>query len=295
MQSRLALLVVLCLAVLASALPASADKEDDRYYVALGASVTQGFQPIGGPGTVETFPGYTQGFADELFKMLRGGVPTLRLVNLACAGASMKTIIGGGALCSYAHGSQLAEAAAFLRAHPGQIEVITVELGAGDFLFPPPLGEGCFDGASGILSVACMTAALPGIQARVKRIVDTLQAAAPGVPIVGMNYFNSFLGFWVLVPGPVGQFLARAAEDAIEVLNRGLISAYVREGVLVADVAAKFAISDFTLDAASGMPVNVLRECEWTWFCTGPPLGPDAHPNNAGHRAIADAFRDVVP
>jgi hypothetical protein len=53
-----------------------------------------------------------------------------------------------------------------------------------------------------------------------------------------------------------------------------------------------FAVTDFTL--VDGTPLNVLRECQWTWTCTPAPLGPDIHANNAGYRVIAQAFEDVL-
>src|SRR5215472_5834825 len=61
----------------------------------------------------------------------------------------------------------------------------------------------------------------------------------------------------------------------------------------VADVTSAFSTSDFTL--VDGIPLDVLRICQWTWMCASPPLGPDIHPNTAGYGVIAQAFKNALP
>ena len=43
------------------------------YYVSLGDSLAQGFQVTGGPPSPESPPGYNQGYADQLFKLVPRG------------------------------------------------------------------------------------------------------------------------------------------------------------------------------------------------------------------------------
>ncbi|HEU5065857.1 MAG TPA: hypothetical protein VFT86_08220, partial [Gaiellaceae bacterium] len=57
-------------------------------------------------------------------------------------------------------------------------------------------------------------------------------------------------------------------------------------------VETAFSTTDWTLEG--GVPLNVLRSCEWTLMCTPPPLGPGPDPNAAGFGVIADAFLDVI-
>jgi hypothetical protein len=63
--------------------------------------------------------------------------------------------------------------------------------------------------------------------------------------------------------------------------------------VEVADVQTAFQVSNMTL--VDGTPVDVVRECQWTWVCTRPPLGPDIHANTDGYGVIAQAFEQALP
>jgi hypothetical protein len=44
----------------------------------------------------------------------------------------------------------------------------------------------------------------------------------------------------------------------------------------------------------NGIPLNVRRECEWTWICASAPLGPDIHANTDGYGVIARAFEQEL-
>ena len=73
------------------------------------------------------------------------------------------------------------------------------------------------------------------------------------------------------------------------------------DGVLIVDKPVgptSFDVDNFTDSVESRwgeIPVNVANACRWTWFCTGPPLGPDPHPTTTGYGIIADAFEAVLP
>jgi lysophospholipase L1-like esterase len=276
--------------------PGTSEAAPISYYLALGDSLAGGAQAIGGPPFALPPGGYNQGYANQLHRALLRDQPALQLVKLGCGGMSALTFLNGVRFCPYEHGTEMAEAVAFLQAHPGQVELITISLGGNDVSFPPS-GGFCFDPATGILDAACVTATLPAIQERLATILAQVrQAAGPDVPIIGMNYYNPFLGFWLL--GPVGQLLARIDNAAVETLNAGLEQAYAQAGVPVADVASAFDISNFTdtteLEGVGIVPINVANACNWTWFCTGPPLGPDVDSNTDGYGVIANAFLDAL-
>lgn len=290
--SRLLLVVSLAAGAVVGASPMARAATKAMYYVSLGDSLAASFQPIGfGPD----FEG-TQGYAEQLFKAARATDDQLRLEKLGCGGETSSSLVTGiGSPCTYPHGSQLAEAVAFLEAHTGQIEFITIDIGANDVLGP------CFDPETGVFDAACVTALTPSIEANVATILDTLEDAAPGVPIAGMSYYNPFLGFWTLIPGPVGEFLAQLDAQGVTMLNGAVVTAFQDGGALVADVAGAFDIDNFSdttfLRNFGVVPVNVANTCAWTWFCTippGPPIGPDVHATSDGYGVIAAAFEQVL-
>jgi lysophospholipase L1-like esterase len=242
--------------------------------VSVGDSLAQGFQPIGGPHTNSAAAGYNQGYADQLFKLARdGGAEQLRLVKLGCGGETTASMIANSR-CRYASGSQLGDAVRFLDDHPGEIAFITIDLGAND-AFECNLDPGC--------TVAQISANLP-------LILNTLrQHAGPGVPIVGMNYYNPDAAEWFQNPAA-----GEASAALVAALNNFLESLYAGAGMPVADVESAFAVTDFTtladLKGVGPVPLSVYNTCTLTWNCTGPPLGPDIHANSAGYSVIAEAF-----
>jgi len=60
----------------------------------------------------------------------------------------------------------------------------------------------------------------------------------------------------------------------------------------MADVQGALRVDDTTL--VDGTPLDVLRECQWTWICTSAPLGPDIHANSDGYGVIAQAFEQQL-
>ena len=260
--------VSLLFATFAAALllvPGAPASSKATYYVSLGDSLAQGFQPTGGPPSPESPPGYNQGYADQLFKLTRGRYTQLREVKLGCGGETTTTLRFGG-ICSYEHGSQLAEAVAFLQEHAGDIAFVTIDIGANDI----------FSGGG-----------VPAIAANLPPILAALKAAAgPSVPIVGMNYYDPFLApVWFQT-----QSLAALQAEVAGVVgfNDFLEGIYQAFGLEVADVESAFSVTDLTL--IDGTPVNVLRACDWTWACAKPPVGFNIHANTAGYGAIAEAF-----
>jgi lysophospholipase L1-like esterase len=249
----------------ATATPAAGAPDKVQYYLSLGDSLAQGYQPIGGPWSPLGFPGYNQGYADQLLKLARGGYEQLRLVKLGCGGETTTTMIAGSPWCGFAAGSQLAEAESFLHAHRGEIAFVTLDIGGNDVL--SPYGGG----------VAAIHANLPAI-------LDALRAAAgPGVPIVGMSYYSPQFVSWFADPGSLPSLIG-----ALVAFNDVLEGIYADAGDPVADVESAFSSTDTTV--VDGLPLDVLRICQWTWLCAPPPHGPDIHPNTAGQGIIAEAF-----
>jgi lysophospholipase L1-like esterase len=255
------------------------------YYLSLGDSLAQGSQPIGGPASSVAPPGYAQGYADQLLKLERGSYAQLQLVKLGCGGESTVSMLYGSQDPSVAlscgppsfyearypdGGTQLAAAVAFLQEHRGSVAFVTIDIGANDVLGPSGLGPA-------LSNLAVILAALR-------------EAAGDSVPIVGMNYYDPFAPqAWS--QGGLSALQAQVA--GIVAINDALESVYAAAGDPVADVESAFAVTD--LRPVGATPLDVLRECQWTWICAPPPLGPDIHANTDGYGVIARAFETALP
>ena len=187
----------------------------------------------------------------------------LALENLAKGGERSDTFIDDG---------QLGAALTVLAERNGNrrssddVELVTLSIGGND---GASLFSVCGSGPQAPNSPECQLAAqtvLGGFASRFPAIVGQLRAAAgPDTPIVVMTYYNSLAH-----PGcPFHPFEAfgQVIVDNLNAVIAGTAAAV--PGVQVADVA--------TL----GFGV--------------PELQPDClHPTDAGHRAIADEFRDTL-
>jgi lysophospholipase L1-like esterase len=252
------------------------------YYLALGDSLSQGVQPDSAGTSVET----GQGYADQLYAMLRPGQPALKLTKLGCPGETTATMIHGG-ICRYPGGSQLAAAVAFLSAHRGHVYLVTIDIGANDL-------EDCgFSGVSLHTITTCVGTDIPDAARNLDTILTRLRAATgPGVRIVGMSYYLPALAEWR--SGLTGQAIAWVSERLAVAYNDMLGNAYAKSDVRVANVFGAFETSDFSghvaVPGVGTVPRNVALICQWTWECASPPRGPNQHANQAGYVVIARAF-----
>jgi lysophospholipase L1-like esterase len=239
-----------------------------RYYLSLGDSLAASFQP-----NLDVKHGY----AEQLYAALATGDPKLELVKLGCGGESTVSFVGGLTggcqpwfLCpntAYPHGTQLAEAVNFLHAHKDNVALVTIDLGGNDVL-------PCFAAAD----PGCFEAALTEIKTRLPQILTALRAAAAaGVPIVGMTYYDVYAP--VCLKDPSRAFIC----NEVDALNTTLAGIYALAGARAADVAGAFDNNDL-LQAKEHV-------CARTWFCA---LG-DVHANTAGYGVIAQAFEEAIP
>jgi len=249
-----------------------------NYYVSLGDSYAAGSQPVIVPDSDQT----DEGYADQLAALLRPADPTLKLVKLGCGGETTRSMRFGsvdpseGFSCGppefylhrYPHKTQLAEAVSFLHAHRGHVSLVTIDIGGNDVL-----------GGGG---VAQIQANLPVILAELR------DAVGPGVPIVGMTYYDPFLPVVWFSTFDLGALAAEAA--SLVPYNDVLRDAYDAAGDPVADVEGAFSSTDTTLQP-DGVPLDVERICDWTWVC----VAGDLHPNAAGYGVMAHAFEAAIP
>ena len=207
--------------------------------------------------------------------------PGLQLENLGCGGATTTSVIHGPG-CSYTTGTQLGDAEAFLRSHPGQVEMLTIDIGANDV-------DGCL-GSSGI-NTSCLQTGLSQITTNLPLILSGLRAADPTLAIYGMDYYDPFLDQWL--SGTSGQTVAQQSETDAVVLNDQLGQIYSAHQAAMADPASLFQTTNFALTGSyngTTVPENVALICAWTLMCSENNI----HTNDQGHAELALAFEAVI-
>jgi lysophospholipase L1-like esterase len=251
MASLFAVAVVLALPGTAAGL---GQKGPQSYYLALGDSIAYGYQPgkDGGPGAFDT--GYVDPFAAHLRKLS----PKIEVVNYGCPGESSVTFTKGGCpalregpkLHDPFRGAQLKAALTFLRAHKGQVSPITLTLWGNDLAPLSARGKGA-------------PKAIASFASRLDSILAQLRSAAPTADIIVTGAWNP----------EIDQF------KKTEPLYRSLDAAIARSAAASrARVAKMFPVFN--------PPGNVRRICALSFICSK----GDPHPNDAGYRAMADAF-----
>lgn len=299
MRRRLALLLsTMLVAGLVTIAPASADDhgDDGGTYLALGDSVAA--------GTQQPAPFTDNGYTNLLFEKLEKKYDLDTFVNLACPGDDTAEMLDGdasdGSVCygtappiPFGAPSQLDAAVAYLLANPGEVELITITIGANDLLACSP----AFD-------AACVAAQLGQVIANLPVILETLQAVAPGVPIVGMNYYQPNLAFWLVTPEPGQDAFMTGALGLTSIGNDVIEGVYGAFGIPVIDVAEAFK----TFETNGKTPKNVKETCKLTLMCEKvkgdyvlsdyDPVEPgpqtDIHPSNKGYKKIAKAFEKTI-
>ncbi len=294
MRRRISALLAGLLIVVIAPAAAADDHDGGLTYLALGDSVAA--------GTQQPAP-FTEGYTDMLFDRLEAKDGFDHFVNLACPGddtVEMRFGTGGasqfGSACYGPFAqlppggpSQLDAAVEYLTTHPGEVGLITIAIGANDILACNPTDP------PDVLN-ACLGAQLGQIGENLPVIIGTLQAVAPGVPIVAMNYYNPNLAFWIT--GPEGQALAGLSLELTTVFNGTLEAVYGAFGVPVVDIAGAF---DTYVDDGEAVPRNVRAVCNLTLMCETydggyvlsdyDPVTPgpqtDIHPSDAGYYKIA--------
>ena len=284
LSSTVAVAAALCSVLVAAGPSAQAGGSAPDSYLALGDSLAVGLHP----GRGETQRGYVDVLARRVRKST---IPELALRNVGCPGETTRSMITGErSPCAYPAGSQLQAAVNFLAAHPGDVAVVTIDIGANDLL------NRCLQ-RSGLIAKTCAADLAPRLEDRVTQIVDALSSAGPGVPILGMNYYDPYLGLWGMVPG--GRFLAHADQRAWTVFNESLATAYAGAGATLVDIGKRFHIDDFdttvVVPGRGRIPLNVALACRWTWFCSE-RFFADPHADRTGYRRIARVFeRELEP
>ena len=203
--------------VLVAAPLASAKAPAPRYYVSLGDSLSQGVQPNVSGLSLET----NQGYADQLYAILRGRMPNLKLVKFGCPGDTTTSLLtgkGNAALakffkCNRTGGSQLTAAQRFFKAHHkrGEVVLVTLDIGANDV-------DGCT--APGVNVGKCVATGQSNIKNLTPKILSGIRTSvAKGTKLAAMTLYDPVLG---------GYFSANPTTRALANASVGLLQGHQR-------------------------------------------------------------------
>lgn len=231
-----------------------------HYYLALGDSLAFGFQPDFN---------WDQGYAEQWWPELqRHG--SRAFLDYGCNGATTQDFIHG--TCpfarvrhSYFTGSQLGAAVAFLKAHPGQVSPVTLDIGADDML-PKINASDCtvshtWDNALATVNRDLTQTILP----QLTQAMTNAQGQRTG-DLWMLNYYNPYENTCPRDAGYIKQVNQDLARDAAQF------------GIQVVNIYQAF--------GGDAHPNPKL--CPLTWRCG--LLQQSVHPNTTGYSIITHAL-----
>lgn len=279
-----ALVALIAAVVLLAPAPGAGARQPQRSYLALGDSLAFGYQqakfeelfPNESPAAFDT--GYVDDFGRFLLKTHRDE----SIVNDGCPGETTVSFIAGP--CEYQHeglplhhpyvggpsSSQLSDALAYLKANPGTVSPITLDIGANDAL---AVIHGCN------MQAACVAEHSPALFALIAHNLGTiladLRGADPQAKIVVLGLYN-----------PFGATIAGGDEltAALNEVMRNVASA----------AQARFAdpLPVFNPPGAREAPTI----CLLTNMCPPPGKPTDIHPTDLGYAVLGDLIlRQYLP
>lgn len=244
----------------------------EQTYLALGDSLAFGYSQAKFNSLLpeENPAAYDTGYVDDFAKVLKLVHPRLQVVNDGCPGETTESFIHGP--CAYQlefrlhhpyvggpSSSQLSDALAYLAAHPGTVNPITIDIGANDAL-------GLIE-TTCKLEAACIAAGAPAVfqhvGANLGRILAQLRGAAPHAEIIVLGLYNPFGS---QIPG---------GDELTAELNQVLAGAAASVGAGFADPLPIF------------NPPGALEQptiCMLTNMCTALR---DIHPTDLGYAVLA--------
>jgi len=243
---------------------ASESSAPTSYYLALGDSV-----PV--------WDG-SDSYAHLLENHYVSTIPGLTLEDMAISGATTTSML---------EGPEYRTALRFLHKHVGHITLITIDIGGNDLVH-------CATDTG--INQACIKKGLATVDHNLTKMLSGLKAAAPSVPLIGMNYYDPFLGDWLA--GGAVRTLALGSLPIVASLNTELDSLYGGPSV-TADVTDAFKTTNDTslVDSPWGkVPIDVDRACSWLDITChkGATEGFGDDPNIPGQKTIAGVFEHTI-
>jgi hypothetical protein len=261
------LLAIAVVMMIGPSRPASAEKgatSSPTYYLALGDSV-----PV--------WDG-SHSYPNLLVAHYAHRVPGLTLENLAVSGATSSSMLNNG---------QYQSALTFLDQNVGHIALITIDIGGNDF-------EPCVSGMT--IDQTCITNALAAMDSNITTMLTGLATAAPSVRIIGMTYYDPYLGDWLA--GGSWQTAALDGVSVVTTINANLTTLY-GGSTTTANVQDAFQTTNDTTTVRSRwgeVPIDVDRACSWLDITchVGSTEGFGDDPNVTGQKKIAKAFEHTI-
>jgi lysophospholipase L1-like esterase len=250
--------------------PAPRFSPPGRFYLALGDSLAFGYQQARFDANAPSEPpaAFNTGYVDDFASKLAGVRPTIQTVNDSCPGETSRSFLNGG--CQYTSfgftlhnsysGSQMDAALAFLRAHPGAVSPITLDIGSNDF---NGLISSC-----GLDGTTCLAQGAPAILSQysvnLSRILAALRNAAPRSEIIVMQYYDPY--------APVQPLSIQIVQQQNSII--AAVAATYR--ARVADAFTPFNLA----------PPQPRTLCTLSLICSQ----GDIHASDAGYAVIAEQF-----
>lgn len=263
------------------ALATSARATGPDYYLSLGDSLAEGWQPTPADATLH-------GYSDRVVTDLTSQIP-LTLVNYGCGGATTNSALYSNGCAPgdeaadgtyYPTTTMVGAAVAFVQAHPGQVKLITISLGANDY-------ANCLDDAS---PTNCVAPLLSSMKANLSTIAGDLRSAVgPSVPIIAITDITNDIQHDLT--GRAGRDSAKEWLNEFKtVIVPTLQKAYAPSDVTLVNILADIGsfipwTKEVKYPPYGKIPLAVARTCQLTWECsTG---NADQHPNGAGYGLMA--------
>src|SRR5258708_5571081 len=231
-----------------------------HYYAAAGDSLAFGYQP-----NLNWADGYSNYFYSNLQSHGEQDYD-----NYACPGETSATFINGGCPYSYLKkafyfGAQLPAVVSAIKAHPGQVSPVTLDIGANDLL-PDINTSNCTVSANWTSDLAKVDANLTGTILPQLVAALTVNGRVTG-DILLMGYYD-----------PYQNTCPNSVQD-IEQINQHLQN----------DAGSSATFVD-VFDAFGGATTPNPNLCNYTWICSS---FHDIHARNAGYSVMASAFEQA--
>jgi lysophospholipase L1-like esterase len=243
-----------------------------QYYLALGDSITYGYQAYKHAAGLPP-SAFNTGYVEVFAAHLRAIQPAITVVNYGCPGESTRSFLKGP--CLWAEfgeqlhdpftGRQLDAALSFLRTHPGQVSPITLTLWGNNVR---EFSAECQGDATCIETGAFKF--IDDLSKDLSKILGALRKEAPNADIIVTGSWDSFID------------ALEFADPFFQLLNASMAATGAAEHVRFADPFPLF-------NPQGDLQREVETLCALLLLCTQ----NDSHPSDVGYQVLGDLVWNV--